>query len=84
MQCGPTRRARAQRLNYITSSLQDSITRTRLRPVNDALAQLTRVVTEIAASCCQGRVISVLEGGYDLTALSASVEVHLRVLLEGA
>ncbi len=45
-------------------------------------AELTRIVREIADRCCQGRVVSVLEGGYDLRALGASVEAHLRVLLE--
>ena len=45
-------------------------------------AALTRIVREIAASCCRGRIVSVLEGGYNLVALGRSVEAHLRVLLE--
>jgi acetoin utilization deacetylase AcuC-like enzyme len=41
---------------------------------------LTRVVREIAAEFCQGRILSCLEGGYNLEALGASVEGHLREL----
>ncbi len=44
-------------------------------------AELTRIVRTIADSCCEGRIVSVLEGGYDLRALGASVEAHLRVLI---
>jgi len=43
---------------------------------------LTRVVKEIAGEHAQGRVLSCLEGGYNLAALAASVEGHLRVLQE--
>src|SRR5437867_9552408 len=43
---------------------------------------LTRVVKEIAGEFCQGRVLSCLEGGYNLEALAASVDGHLRVLME--
>ncbi|MBI3011880.1 MAG: histone deacetylase [Candidatus Omnitrophica bacterium] len=44
-------------------------------------AELTRIVRGIADRSCRGRIVSVLEGGYDLHALGASVEAHLRVLL---
>jgi len=43
--------------------------------------QMTRIVREIAEHCCAGRVISVLEGGYNTEALAESVEAHLRVFL---
>jgi acetoin utilization deacetylase AcuC-like enzyme len=43
---------------------------------------LTHVVKEIAGEFCQGRVLSCLEGGYNLEALAASVDGHLRVLME--
>ena len=36
-----------------------------------------------AASRCGGRVVSLLEGGYDLDALASSVEAHVGVLAEG-
>jgi len=45
-------------------------------------AQLTRIVKAIAEQHCRGRLVSVLEGGYNLEALAASVEAHLRVLME--
>ena len=43
---------------------------------------LTRIVREIAEECCLGRLVSVLEGGYDEQALAESVQYHLRALLE--
>ncbi len=45
-------------------------------------AELTRIVKGIAEQHCHGRVVSVLEGGYNLESLAASVEAHVRVLLE--
>jgi acetoin utilization deacetylase AcuC-like enzyme/formylglycine-generating enzyme required for sulfatase activity len=45
-------------------------------------ARLTRVVEDIAAKCCQRRLVSVLEGGYGLNALAASAEAHIRTLME--
>lgn len=48
----------------------------------DDFAALTRAITELAADCCGGRVVSVLEGGYNLNALGKSVLAHLQVLAE--
>jgi acetoin utilization deacetylase AcuC-like enzyme len=45
-------------------------------------AELTREVVSLATDHCQGRLVSVLEGGYDLESLAASCAAHLRVLLE--
>lgn len=45
-------------------------------------AWLTRRICEIAATTCGGRVVSCLEGGYDLEALAASVAAHVGVLME--
>ncbi|RHX79557.1 histone deacetylase [Leptospira yasudae] len=42
--------------------------------------ELTRITLESADKVCQGKVLSFLEGGYDLIALSESVEAHLAVL----
>lgn len=36
----------------------------------------------LAESCCGGRVVSTLEGGYDLAALGESAAAHLAALLE--
>jgi acetoin utilization deacetylase AcuC-like enzyme len=41
------------------------------------------VVHELAAECCDGRVVATLEGGYDLNALPRSVERFLRPFLGG-
>ena len=43
---------------------------------------LTYRIREIAARHAQGRIVSCLEGGYDLSALARSVEAHLRVLAD--
>ena len=43
--------------------------------------ELTRAVAEVAGHYCQGRVVSLLEGGYNVDALAESVECHLRELL---
>ena len=45
-------------------------------------AQLTQIVKEIAQKCCEGRLVSVLEGGYHLQGLADSVEAHVRVLMK--
>jgi acetoin utilization deacetylase AcuC-like enzyme len=42
---------------------------------------LTRQVREVARTHAHGRLVSCLEGGYDLDALAESVEVHLEQLL---
>lgn len=44
-------------------------------------AEMSRVVKRIADTSCQGRLLSVLEGGYSLEGLAESVEEHLRVLM---
>jgi acetoin utilization deacetylase AcuC-like enzyme len=41
---------------------------------------LTKIVLGIAERHAQGRVVSALEGGYELGALSRSVAAHLRAL----
>ncbi|MGL4575495.1 MAG: histone deacetylase family protein [Burkholderiaceae bacterium] len=43
---------------------------------------VTHVLAQVAAKHSQGRVVSSLEGGYDLHALAASVAQHIRVLLQ--
>ena len=58
---------------------------------SDPLAQLmldeadytwiTERLIEIAFRHAGGRLVSTLEGGYDLTALGASVAAHVRVLM---
>lgn len=43
---------------------------------------MTRLARDLADRHCGGRIISVLEGGYNLPALAKSVEVHLSALAE--
>lgn len=46
-------------------------------------AWATRAVLSVARSRCAGRVVSTLEGGYDLAALGQSVAAHVGALCEG-
>lgn len=46
-------------------------------------AQMTRWLKGIAAEHCAGRVISCLEGGYNLPALQRSVAAHVTALMDG-
>lgn len=47
-------------------------------------ARLTAAICQVAAGCCSGRVVSTLEGGYDLPALAASVAAHVGELARNA
>ena len=48
----------------------------------EEFARLTRIVKQIAEETCRGRLVAVLEGGYNLDGLADCVEAHLRVLME--
>ena len=60
--------------------------------INDPLAQLklqsddfytiTKRTLEVSKSFCNGNVVSVLEGGYDLKALQESTQRHVDALIE--
>ncbi|HSV03445.1 MAG TPA: histone deacetylase family protein [Phenylobacterium sp.] len=60
-------------------------------PIGDAgqsleaedFAWATRAITGIARAHAKGRVVSSLEGGYDLEALGSSAVAHVRALSEG-
>ena len=43
---------------------------------------LTERLCKIAEDCCEGRLVSTLEGGYDLKALADSVKAHVTKLCE--
>ncbi len=43
----------------------------------------TRRLMEIAQTRCGGRIVSVLEGGYDFDALARAVTAHVTALMEG-
>jgi acetoin utilization deacetylase AcuC-like enzyme len=44
-------------------------------------ADLTRLMMEVADQSAGGRLVSVLEGGYNLTGLSAAVRSHVQALM---
>ena len=46
----------------------------------DGFEQLTRELRDLADELCHGRILSVLEGGYNLTALADAVARHVEVL----
>jgi acetoin utilization deacetylase AcuC-like enzyme len=50
--------------------------------VEQDYAWITQRVKDIALRYSHGRVVSCLEGGYNLSALARSVEAHLRVLAD--
>ena len=52
--------------------------------VEEDYAWVTRKLIDVARERCGGRLVSLLEGGYDLTALSRSVAVHVQALLEAS
>jgi acetoin utilization deacetylase AcuC-like enzyme len=54
-----------------------------LRMVESDYAWVTRKLMESAEKNCEGRLVSVLEGGYDLQGLSGSVAAHVGELMKG-
>ena len=52
-----------------------------LRLVEEDYAWVTSAIREIAEQHAEGRIVSTLEGGYELGALARSAEAHLRALL---
>lgn len=52
-----------------------------LRLQEDDFAWVTETLLEAAAKHSGGRLVSVLEGGYDLDALASSTAVHVRTLM---
>ncbi|MBB5693619.1 histone deacetylase family protein [Muricoccus pecuniae] len=52
-----------------------------LRLVEEDFARLTEAICDLANTVCSGRVVSMLEGGYDLGALARSAAAHTRALI---
>jgi acetoin utilization deacetylase AcuC-like enzyme len=46
-------------------------------------AWATRKIMDVADQCAEGRVVSLLEGGYDLEALANSAAAHVTALMRG-
>ena len=53
-----------------------------LRLETQDFREMTQAIVEVARATCSGRIVSVLEGGYDLNSLGECVEEHLRALTE--
>ena len=53
-----------------------------LRLLEPDFAWATNEIAEVAAKHAQGRLVSMLEGGYNLAALAKSVGVHVKALME--
>ena len=52
-----------------------------LNLTDDDYRWVTQALMDIAAECCEGRIVSVLEGGYSLEALASSSAVHVHALM---
>ncbi len=46
-------------------------------------AWATQKIMDVADRCAEGRIVSMLEGGYDLEALAASAAAHVTALMRG-
>ena len=51
---------------------------------DDDYRWVTAQLMAIADQCCEGRIVSVLEGGYSLDALASSSAVHVQTLMAAA
>ena len=61
------------------SHIQDPLAQMRLHTTD--FAWVTAEILKVADEFCGGKVISTLEGGYDLDALAASAAAHVRELM---
>ena len=52
-----------------------------MRVSADGYGKMTAMILKVAEEVCGGRLLSMLEGGYDHTALAESVHEHVNVLL---
>lgn len=55
-----------------------------LNVTTEDFAWLSQELAKLAASVCGGRLVSTLEGGYDLQALAASAAAHVTALMEAS
>ena len=51
-----------------------------MRVTTDGFARLTSLLVDVADECCDGRIVAVTEGGYDLTGLAGCLRAVTRVL----
>jgi len=55
-----------------------------LHLIEEDYTWMTSKIVEVAAAVCQGRVVSVLEGGYDPAVLRRCVHAHILSLMNGS
>jgi acetoin utilization deacetylase AcuC-like enzyme len=53
-----------------------------IRLSNEGFRFMTRFVARMAERFCGGKLVSVLEGGYEISSLTSCIEIHIRELLE--
>jgi len=53
-----------------------------VRLVEDDYIWVTQQICDVAGETARGRLVSTLEGGYDLAALASSTAAHVKVLME--
>lgn len=51
-----------------------------MRLVEDDFSWISQQIHDVAVSCANGRVVSMLEGGYDLSSLGRSIVAHIKGL----
>jgi acetoin utilization deacetylase AcuC-like enzyme len=55
-----------------------------MRVTTPQFGRITSLIAAAADECCDGRVVAITEGGYDLAALAASLRVVIDVLIGSA
>ncbi len=48
---------------------------------DDAFRRMTRAAMDFADSCCEGRLVSLLEGGYNVDGLALAAATHVETLI---
>ena len=69
------------RLDAIAAAFHQNA-RTNESQTEDDFIWVTQAICDVAEAHSGGRVVSTLEGGYDLEALAASAAAHVQVLME--
>jgi acetoin utilization deacetylase AcuC-like enzyme len=54
----------------------------RLCVEDEDFAELTRIVKDVARAYTGGRIVSILEGGYNIEGLASAATAHVRALME--
>ncbi len=50
---------------------------------DDAFRRMTRTAMDVADQYCDGRLVSLLEGGYNIDGLAKATTAHVSTLVEG-